>query len=241
MKRFVLLFMIFLLPIFALTFSQKRVIVERIKQRIQKEELISIAYEEHILKYYSKPSAIGKLYEFLPQNYLVNIYTNLFKNFTLDALLSMPYSLKSSIEDYENLKKIYENTAYRERTFVLENDKVYIKLKDELAKNIIYLTQKQGDYYIGGCTSSGKPILERKYCVKNDIFYIFDSTDPVSSNLLMYYDKNRFTTGPIIITKDSTKYTQDEFKHLPQGVPLYTTEGKAYIKDKANNIVEVEK
>jgi hypothetical protein len=47
----------------------------------------------------------------------------------------------------------------------------------------------------------------------------------------MYYAIEKFNSGPIIITKDTSLHiTSDEFDFIPRGALLYDTEAIKYIK-----------
>jgi hypothetical protein len=47
----------------------------------------------------------------------------------------------------------------------------------------------------------------------------------------MYYHIDKFKTGPIVISNDTSMYdTRSEFKYLPYGTLMYDLEGIKYVK-----------
>lgn len=206
-------------------FDDRQSAIKEIKKVIIKEEQIVNAYEEYILENYSVPTIANLLTNsFLGTSFLSNLDLTNFNTITIDTsiLSRLSYSLKSTLSDDPFLKNLYDGNTFRKNTFYADN-KINMIVQDDFAKHLLYLISKQPTG-ITDCT-----ILSTKYCRSGDEIYIYDST--LRTNLLMYYNKDRFKTGPIIITDDTTlQVNNQEFDFIPKGALLYDEEGNKYVK-----------
>ncbi|MDY0327622.1 MAG: hypothetical protein RBR07_05185 [Arcobacteraceae bacterium] len=204
-------------------FGTRQDVLQQIKQIILDEESIANAYERYIIKNYNIPSSITTLKtdDYLGTTFgvLDNTY---FNNFVLSTQ-SINYRLKENLSADINLKSLYESNTFREKTFFY-NGKIYFKIEDDLAKNIFTLVTTQGSG-LNNCTD----IPKRQYCIKDNHIYMF--TTNAQNVLIMYYYIEKFKTGPLVISNDTSLYdTRNEFKHLPFGILMYDLDGVKYIK-----------
>lgn len=202
-------------------FQEQQTLLQNVKQVIIDEEAISRAYEQYIINELSLPANISTLAtaQYLGVGFGV-IDDELFNNFILNSR-GLNYRLKDELKDNPNIKLMYESDTFRRNTFYHDNQ-VYFIFNNDFAKNIFNMVIDQG---MGVASCSVLPA--RKYCTIDNHIYVYDDT---LSDVLMYYHKDKYKTGPIIIINDSTKYDYDEFKSIPVGIPLYDFDGALHIK-----------
>lgn len=204
-------------------FADRQDVLQKIKQMIIDEESIAKAYEAYIIKNYSLPSSLAVL---KTADYLGTTFGNVdetyFNSFVL-ATQNVSYRLKDNLSSIENFKLMYESDTYRKKTFVYKG-KVYFKLEDDFAKNLFMLIKTQGSG-LNNCND----IPKRQYCIKDNHIYLF--TNSSQSKIIMYYYVDKFKTGPIVISNDTSLYdTRSEFKYLPYGTFMYDLDGIKYVK-----------
>lgn len=228
MIRYLFVFIILFNFAFSLdltNFDERQIILNEIKQIIIKEEQIAKAYEEYILENYAVPNIANLLIsDFLGTNFLTNLDLTNFNTISINTttVSSLSYALKSVLSDDNYLKNLYESDTFRKNTFFADG-KINMIVEDDFAKELLYLITKQGSPILD-CTIAGT-----KYCKNGDEIFIYDNL--LRINFLMYFHKDKFKTGPIIITKDTTlQATNKEFEFIPKGALLYDEEGTKYIK-----------
>ena len=107
-------------------------------------------------------------------------------------------------------------------------------LDESLSKHIYYLVSSKSK--IVSCSNTSK--LESEYCLQDDEsesyfneLRIYSSKDRNTTTLLMYYHVDNFSTGPIIITNNTSLHISNpEFKSIPTGALLFDTDGIKYIE-----------
>ena len=211
-------------------FDERQKVLKSVKTIILYEESIAKAYEEYILTKYSIPTLtqvknlIGNL------NTQVSGITN---TLTLNKdITKISYALNSELLADNNIKTLYESNTFRKRTYV-RNNEVYFILEDVFAKHLYDLI-KISKEVISTCpnTDFSVPIN----CIENNHIYIqltkkFDGVTLVLDSYLMAYHIDKFKTGPIIITNDTSKHiTESVFDSIPKGALLYDTNGIKYTK-----------
>lgn len=226
MKKLFLFFIFFNIFSFAedfSTFENRQKILQKIRTVIVQEESIARAYENFLLKNYKIPTFLDLITaDYLGANFLDNFDTTNFNSFTLNNL-TLSYAFKSTdIKNDEDLKKLYESDIFRNRTY-FQNNLIYFTFENEFAKHIYFLIKRQNSPILD-CTN----ISSKRYCTKNNHIYIY--SDDAKSALLMYYHKDKYKTGPFIITNNTTLYSNIEFSTIPKAIVLYDTDGKKYIK-----------
>lgn len=236
------------------TFDKKYKILEGIKLAVLYEEALAKAFEQSLINELStKPSIVDLDYEYLEQyihnNPPLKIDTENAK-FTGLRMTALEISLTDDFKNSEFLDT-YINSMFRERTFVVKNDNfqsgyiVNFKLKDKFAKHVFLILQTNGLNSIAECqvdplnpTGTTSSII----CKKNDHIYFYLNISKVGTEFvtsyLMYYHKNNFEKGPIIITDNKDSYLEENFKVFPVGTIFYDSKGVKYIKT-INSIQEV--
>jgi len=218
-------------------FDTRQDTIQKIKEVVQSEESIARAYEQYILDNFNPPSSgftSLKTASYLGTSFPTNIDSIYFNNFIVGTPVSDPgigkisYALKDELKADNYLKALYEGSTFRKRTYY-QNDAIHILIEDVFAKHLYDLYGRMNLNstaidLIGICS-----ISNGIYCIENDHVYIYD--DNSHTNLLMYYYKDKFKTGPIIITNDTDLHsTNDEFNSIPKGALLYDTDGTKYVK-----------
>lgn len=219
-------------------FNDRQKILQDIKKVIQNEESIARAYEKYILENYAIPVNINSLYT---TNYLgtsVNFLSSISdfaSNFDSFALSQnkISYALKTILQNDSQIKTLYESNTFRKRTYV-RNGEVYFILEDVFAKHLYDLMKLSNISVINDC-----PIIvftTALNCKENNHIFIgltkkLDGGLIVPNTYLMAYHIDKFKTGPIIITDDTSKHiTEDIFDSLPKGALLYDVFAVKYVK-----------
>ena len=215
-------------------FEQRQKILQDIRTIVQYEESIARAYEEYILNNYDIPDDMTLLYtdiylgaksDFLKlfSTNNISLYIN---DFTIDKT-KISYALKETLLGDFEIKKLYESNTFRKRTY-LKNGEINFVLEDSFAKHLYDLIVENNSKLINPCTS----IYPNKNCILNNHIYIKPTyAGGVLDKSLMYYHIDKFKTGPIIITDDTSKYsTESEFSSISKGAILYDINGVKYVK-----------
>lgn len=207
------------------TFENRQKILQKIRTIIVQEESIARAYESYLLKNLKIPTFSDLTtsdYLGIETKFLKDFDTTNFNSFTLNDL-TLNYAFKSTdIKNDEDLKKLYESDTFRNRTY-FQNNLIYFTFENEFAKHIYFLIKRQNSPILD-CTN----VSSKRYCTKDNHIYIY--SDDTKSVLLMYYHKEKYKTGPFIITNNTTLYSNMEFSTIPKAIVLYDTDGKKYIK-----------
>lgn len=203
-----------------------------VRNMVQHEESISRAYEEYIINNYKFPT-ISEL-ESTIGNVDISIL-GITKIPTLTAGLTvLSYALDNTILDSEIIE-LYKSNSLRKRTYFLKSDaKIHFILEDPFAKHL-YDLLKNTSLGISTCPLFTLSILTPITCIKDNHLYIKMTNKLTNGALkldfLMNYHIDKFKTGPIIITSDTSLHTtEDEFNSIPKGAVLYDINGSKYIK-----------
>ena len=211
-------------------FEERKSILEDVKSIILYEESIAIAYENYILSNYSIPNLaqikvlIGDL-----TTQVSGITTTLTLNNS--AITKISYALSDDLKKADaSIKALYDSNTFRKRTYV-RNNEVYFILEDVFAKHLYDLIKTNGEII-----NADKPLIScslNKVCKKNNHIYVEVQSlvSDMPDKYLMAYHIDKFKTGPIIITNDTSKYlTESIFNSIPKGALLYDITGVKYLK-----------
>lgn len=218
-------------------FITKQKLFLKVKTIIQEEESIARAYESFIINEKKLPTTFNELKtdDYLGTSFsLTSFDTSTASIDDFSFVKKINNRLKNTtLENDASIKKLYESDLFRKKTYYYDNDTIGIKLEDEFA-NHLYFLSSTGGFNLIEC----EKLPKKKYCTKGDDIYIYE--EDAQTNLLMYYSIKKFNTGPIIITKDTSLHiTSNEFNFIPRSALLYDTEGIKYIKTR--NSIEVVK
>lgn len=208
-------------------FEERKSVLEDVKSIILYEESIAIAYENYILSNYSIPTLaqiktlIGDL-----TTQVSGITTTL--KLGDSAITKISYALNDTVDT--SIKALYESNTFRKRTYV-RNNEVYFILEDVFAKHLYDLIKTNGEII-----NADKPLIScslNKVCKKNNHIYVKVQSlvSDIPDKYLMAYHIDKFKTGPIIITDDTSKHLiENAFNSIPKGALLYDTNGVKYLK-----------
>lgn len=233
MKKIVIVFFIFINISYSLdldNFEERQKALQDVKTIILYEESIAKAYEEYILTNY----AIADLTQIKS---LIGDITTTISGITtmldLDGtLMKVSYGLNNDLKADNYIKTLYESNTYRKRTYI-RNDEVNFILEDEFAKHLYDLIKQNGGA-IEDCPITVFTIPIN--CKENNHIFIqltkkLEGLEVVPDTYLIAYHIDKFKTGPIIITNDTSKHiTQSAFDSIPKGALLYDTDGVKYVK-----------
>ena len=212
------------------TFQERQAILQDIKNIVQYEESFARTYEQYILTNYKLPPTVtnittlmgGTITSFVSIDDKVNLTT------LSSGLPKINYALGDDLKADLSIKSLYESDTFRKRTYVRDGA-VYFILEDSFAKHLYDLIKLNSGNEIKDCSSSNSD----KACKRDNHIYI-DATGVTTTTIasyLMSYHIDKFKTGPIVVTNDSTKYTtEDVFKSIPKGALIYDIDGVKYIK-----------
>lgn len=205
------------------TFENRQIILQKIRNIIVQEESIARAYENFLLKNLKIPILTDlTTADYLGTAFLIGFDTTNFNTFTLNNL-TLSYGLKSTdITNDSGLKSLYESDTFRNRTYS-QNNSINFTFESEFAKHLYFLIKKQNSPILD-CSN----ITSKRYYIKDNHIYIY--SDDTKSILLMYYHKDKYKTGPFIITNNTALHSNMEFLSIPKAIVLYDTDGKKYIK-----------
>ncbi len=207
----------------------------KVKTIIQEEESIARAYESYILNTKKLPTTFSNL---KTDEYLGTAFS--LTPFVVGEVASITdFGFKKEInnrlkgtalENDVSIKNLYESDLFRKKTYFYDSDKIGIKLEDDFANHLYFLSSTAG-FNLIKCGD----IPKKKYCWNKEledknVIYIYKDETQNAAELLMYYSVEKFKTGPIIITKDTGLHSNDEFTSIPKGALLYDTEAVKYIK-----------
>ena len=241
MKYFLLLILSFnFIYSNSIDFKTRQNNLKNIKAVIQAEESIARAYEKYLINTYNGPSSgltSLKTSTYLGTSFPSNIDSTLFNDFVLGIptgslnLGTMSYALKRELKEDSYIKELYESNTFRKRTYC-KDDKIYFIIEDSFARHIYDLYGRlnlnvTAINLLKDCATSSSG----KYCFENKHIKIYSTDSRGEDKLLMYYHVDKFKTGPIIITSDTTlQANNDEFNSIPRGAILYDKNGIKYIK-----------
>lgn len=213
------------------TFEQRQETLENVKNIVQYEESVARTYEEYLLNNYKLPT-MANINTLLGGgiNSFISIDPNKVNVTTLTSgITKMSYSLGTELASDSGIKSLYEGDNYRKRTYV-RSEAVYFILEDIFAKQLFDLIalNNNSNKEIGTCTSSNSD----KACIKDNHIYIKPTyTSGEITDYLICYHIDKFKTGPIVITSDTSKHlTEEEFNSIPKGALIYDTTGVKYVK-----------
>lgn len=212
--------------------------LQDVKIVVQNEESIARAYEQYILTNYNIPSSINDLYtsdylgtktQFLSS--ISGFATNFLEPTFVDTKIS--YALLERLKKDASIKTLYESDTFRKKTYY-RADKISFVLEDSFAKHLYDLIKQNGSGLVT-CSSS----FPNKNCVLNNHIYIKPTyTGTVITSYLMTYHKDKFKTGPILITDNTGLHvTSSEFNSVPKGALLYDIKGVKYVKTIAGIVI----
>jgi hypothetical protein len=215
-------------------FITQQKLLLNVKTIIQEEESMARAYERFIINERKLPILFSELKN---NNYLGSGFS--LTSFDSTALIEsdFDFNLKKNINNRlkgttlvndTSIKHLYESDLFRKKTYYVDTDTIGIKLEDMFA-NHLYFLSSTGGFNLIECNT----IPKKKYCTKGDDIYIYKEDSQL--NFLMYYSIDKFKTGPIIITSDTSLHiTNDEFNYIPKSALLYDTEAVKYIKTRTS-------
>lgn len=219
-------------------FEDRQTILLDIKKVIQKEESIARAYEKYILDNYNIPENINALYS---TNYLsetnvkfiedISNFTSYFTTFTISSN-QISYALLDTLKNDTEIKNLYESNTFRTKTY-FKNNKINFILEDAFAKHLYDLIKTNN----GAITNCPTTVFTTAInCKENNHIYIkltkkLENSVVVPDKYLIAYHIDKFKTGPIIITDDTSKHiTESIFNSIPKGALLYDKNGVKYLK-----------
>ena len=209
-------------------FITQQKLLLNVKTIIQEEESIARAYESFIINEKKLPLTFNELKtdDYLGITFsLTSFDTSTASVDNFDYVKKINNRLQdTTLENDASIKSLYESDLFRKKTYFYDSDTIGIKLDDEFA-NHLYFLSSTGGFNLIECGTLPK----KKYCTNDDDVYIYQ--EDAQTNLLLYYAIEKFSTGPIIITSDTSLHiTSDEFNFIPRGALLYDTEAIKYIK-----------
>jgi hypothetical protein len=213
------------------TFEERQKTLQDIRNIVQYEESIARTYEQYILDNYKLPT-ISSMNTLLGGDVtsFITIDTSKVKTSTLTSgLTKLSYALGDVLKSDLGVKSLYDSNSFRKKTYVRDGA-VYFILEDTFAKQLFDLIalNNNTNKEIKTCSL----INSDKACIKDNHIYIKPTyTLSEITGYLMCYHIDKFKTGPIVVTSDTTKYaTEDVFNSIPKGVLIYDTTGIKYIK-----------
>lgn len=208
-------------------FIEKQKLLLKVKTIIQEEESIARAYENFIINEKKLPLTFSEL---ITDDYLGTTFSLTSFDASVPSVDNFRYRktisnrLKdTTLEDDTSIKSLYESDLFRKKTYYYDDETIAIKLEDDFA-NHLYFLSSTGGFNLIECGVTPK----KKYCTQDDDIYIYE--EDAQTNLLMYYAIDNFKMGPIIITTDTSLYASEEFNYIPRGALLYDTDTVKYIK-----------
>lgn len=204
-------------------FKDRQSILQDVKNIILYEESISRAYEEYILTKYDLPT-ITEVKTILGDLKLQNVDISPSFSLNNNHLTKISYNLSDDINDTQ-IKALYESDTFRKRTYY-RNGEINFILEDIFAKHLYDLIKQKGSG-LGVCAG-----VASADCIKNNHVYIKPTyTSAEITGFLINYHIDKFKTGPIIITSDTSKHiTENEFNSIPKGALVYDVTGVKYLK-----------
>lgn len=241
--KYVFVFILSLSRLFASDFEDLQKSIKEVEDIILQEESIVQAYERYIVEKKDIPILENLLHkDYLGENFAHE--SDFFKNFSLPGQAlkyqkkySLSYLLKENNQNenvhYESMKNLYRSNKLRKSTFYFKykNKKnIHFILKNDFALNLYDLIFEQKAALLD-CSD----LTSGKYCLNKEHIFMYKNASKEEKDLLLFYHKSKFKTGPIIINdKESTYLTEKEFLHLPIGALLIDFKGQKLVKTKDN-------
>lgn len=212
------------------TFQERQNILLDIKNIVQYEESLSRAYEQYIIDNYRLPSSISNITTLIGGDitaFVLTIDSQVNTTVLTSGLPKINYALGSNLITDSNFTSLYESDTFRKKTYV-RNNAVYFILEDSFAKHLFDLIKLNSGNEIKICVSTNTD----KVCIKDSQIYINPTyTSGEVSGYIMSYRIDKFKTGPIIVTNDTSKYiSEDVFSSIPRGALIYDIKGVKYVK-----------
>ena len=220
------------------TFQERQSTLQDIKNIVQFEESFARTYEQYILTNYKLPPTVGTITSLMNGDikYFVAIDNQVNSTTLTYGLPKINYALGDDLKADLGIKSLYEGDTFRKRTY-FRDGAVYFILEDSFAKHLFDLIKLNSGNEIKDCSSTNSD----KACKRDSHIYI-DATGVTATTIasyLMSYHVDKFKTGPIVVTNDSSKYaTEDVFKSIPKGALIYDIDGVKYVKTTSVSILE---
>lgn len=207
-------------------FETRQKTLQDIKNIVQYEESLARAYEQYIVDNYKLPSSISDITSLIGGNissFVTTVGSNVNTTVLTSGLPKINYALGSNLITDTSIKSLYESNTFRKKTYIRDSA-VYFMLEDAFAKHLFDLI-KQSDAIVD-CP----PIINTAInCKENNHIFVGVSNSAKTTFLMNYYIE-KFKTGPIIITNDTSKYTNSVFSSISKGTLLYDINGIKYVK-----------
>lgn len=211
------------------TFQERQSTLQDIKNIVQFEESFARTYEQYILTNYKLPPTVGTITSLMNGDvkYFVTIDNQVNSTALTFGLPKINYALGDDLKADLSIKSLYESDTFRKRTYVRDSA-VYFILEDSFAKHLFDLIKLNSGNEIKDCSSSNSD----KACIKDNHIYIDATyTSGEITGYLMCYHIDKFKTGPIVVTNDTSKHiTEEVFNSIPKGALIYDTDGVKYVK-----------
>ena len=211
------------------TFQERQAILQDIKNIVQFEESFARTYEEYILDNYKLPQNTGIITILMGGDIksFVTIDDKVNSTTLTSGLPKINYALGDDLIADLSIKSLYESDTFRKRTYVRDGA-VYFILEDNFAKHLFDLIKLNSSDEIKDCSSSNTD----KACIKDNHIYIEATySSGEITGYLMCYHIDKFKTGPIVVTNDTSKHiTEEVFNSIPKGALIYDTDGVKYVK-----------
>lgn len=229
MIRLFLIFVISFTFLQSETFEERQKTLQDIKSVIQYEESVARIYELYILNNLKLPTIAqinnllgGNVKDFITIDDKINDVT------LTSGLPKISYALGDDLIADTSIKSLYDSNTYRKKTYV-RGDAVYFILEDIFAKHLFDLIalNNNTNKEIKECGSTNSD----KACIYNNHIYIEPTYASGSiSGYFMAYHIDKFKTGPIVVTDDTSKHSEEVFKSIAKGTLIYDITGVKYIK-----------
>lgn len=230
MIKYLFLILIFFNFLQSEDFEARQKTLQDIKNIVQYEESLARAYEQYIIDNYKLPSSISNITTLIGGDvttFVLSIDSQVNATVLASGLPKINYALNSNLITDLSIKSLYESDTFRKKTY-LRNNAVYFSLDDSLAKHIFDLIKLNSGNEIKTCASTNGD----KVCIKESHIYVSPTyTSGEITGYIMCYRIDKFKTGPIIVTNDSSKYiSEDVFDSIPRGALIYDIKGVKYVK-----------
>ena len=211
------------------TFQERQSTLQDIKNIVQFEESFARTYEQYILTNYKLPPTVGTITSLMNGDvkYFVTIDNQVNSTTLTYGLPKINYALGDDLKADLGIKSLYEGDTFRKRTY-FRDGAVYFILEDSFAKHLFDLIKLNSGNEIKDCSSTNSD----KACIKDNHIYIDATyTSGEITGYLMCYHIDKFKTGPIVVTNDTSKHiTEEVFNSIPKGALIYDTDGVKYVK-----------
>lgn len=226
MIRLFLIFVISFTFLQSETFEERQKTLQDIKSVIQYEESVARIYELYILNNLKLPT-IAQINTLLGGNVkdFITIDDKINEATLTSGLPKITYALGTDLIAETSIKSLYDSNTYRKKTYV-RGDAVYFILEDIFAKHLFDLIAFNDGNEIEECNTTLV-----KACIYNNHIYIVPTyTSGSISGYWIAYHIDKFKTGPIVVTDDTSKHSEEVFKSIAKGTLIYDITGVKYIK-----------